>query len=466
MKKNAVLYMRMSTDMQEHSIESQERVLMEYASRNGYVVIHKYTDKGISGQHASKRPGFMKMIDDSETAEFQFVLIYDSSRFARNLVESLTYKSILKENGVRLISMTEPNIEDDEMSLYIDAMQGAANELYVRKLSKSTKRGHHDRALRGDFPGGIQFGLKRLKDGSIVLDEFEAPIMRYMYDAVYHDDASFYSLSEMLAAKGIKSKRGHAIDSRRVKHMLMNVKNKGYHWTEKDGKTVLIKGNYPAIVSEELFDAVQEIINERTKNYRKYEKPAEFRKHWLSGLLVCPYCGSGYNYNTRKAPQHDAFRCGNQTRGACKMGSQIMVDVAVDMVLNKLTEVYTGPLAPYVKNITVSQPENQIDYEKEIRLLESQLKRAKQAYLAEIDTIEEYAQNKRRITSSIEELQQEMNRECVTLNEPQFKVKLLNVITLLKSDCPMQEKIPAARSIIEKILVDPRNKTMDIYFFA
>ena len=50
------------------------------------------------------------------------------------------------------------------------------------------------------------------------------------------------------------------------------------------------------------------------------------------------------------------------------------------------------------------------------------------------------------------------------MNEPQFKVKLLNAITLLKSDCPMSEKIPAARSIIEKILVDPRNKTMDIYF--
>lgn len=49
-KKIAVLYMRMSTDMQEHSIESQERVLMEYAKRNGYIVIRKYIDRGISGQ--------------------------------------------------------------------------------------------------------------------------------------------------------------------------------------------------------------------------------------------------------------------------------------------------------------------------------------------------------------------------------------------------------------------------------
>lgn len=142
--------------------------------------------------------------------------------------------------------------------------------------------------------------------------------------------------------------------------------------------------------------------------------------------------------------------------------------MAVEMVLDKLSEVYAGPLAPYVKNITVSQPEPQIDYDKEIKLLEAQLKRAKQAYLAEIDTIDEYAQNKRRIASNIKELQEAKNQaqEGAALNEPQFKVKLLNAITLLKSDCPMSEKIPAARSIIEKILVDPRNKTMDIYFFA
>ena len=354
------------------------------------------------------------------------------------------------------------------MSLYIDAMQGAANEIYVRKLSKSTKRGHNERALRGDLPGDVQFGLKRLKDGSIELDEVKAPIMRYMYEAIYYDDATYYSISETLAAKGIKSLRGNIIDSRQVKRMLMNIKNKAYHWAEKEGKPVLIKGNYPAVIEEEIFDAVQEIIAERAKSYRKYEKPAEFRKHWLSGLLVCPYCGAGYSYNTKKPPQHDAFRCGNQTRGACKKGSQILVDAAVEMVLDKMSEVYAGPLAPYVKNITVSQPEPQIDYDKEIKLLEAQLKRAKQAYLAEIDTMEEYAQNKRRITSNIKELQEAkvQAQEGTALNEPQFKVKLLNVITLLKSDCPMSEKIPAARSVIEKILVDPRNKTMDIYFFA
>lgn len=468
MKKIAVLYMRMSTDKQEHSIESQARELKQYAKRNGYIIIREYIDRGISGQHADKRPDFMKMIDDSETEEFQYVLIYDSSRFARNLVESLTYKSILKNNGVRLISMTEPNMEDDEMSLYIDAMQGAANEIYVRKLSKSTQRGHRARALRGDMPGEVQFGLKLLPDKSVVIDDVKGPIMRYMYEAIYYDDATYYSISETLSEKGIKSQRGHIIDSRQVKRMLKNIKNKGYHWAVDDGQNVLVKGNYPAIISEEIFDGVQEIIEKREKSYRKYEKPAEFRKHWLSGLLVCPHCGAGYSYNTRKSPQRDCFRCGNQTRGACKKGSMIGVDVAMEMVLEKMTEIYSSPLAPYVKNITITQPEAQIDYDREIRLLEAQLKRAKQAYLAEIDTIEEYGQNKRRITSEIEEMKSAklQAQEGSVLNEPQFKVNLLNVITLLKSDCPMAEKIPAARSIIEKILVDPRNKTMDIYFFA
>ncbi len=468
-KKNAVLYMRMSTDMQEHSIKSQERVLLEYANRNDYTIIRNYIDEGISGQHATSRPGFMQMIDDSDRKEFEYVLIYDSSRFARNLVDSLTYKSILKQNGVRLISITEPNTDDDEMSLYIDALQGAANEIYVRKLSKSVKRGHHDRALRGDYTGDCSMGFKRLPDKTVILDDDEAAIIRYMYEAIYYEDATYFSIAETLSLKGIKSKRGNLIDSRQVKRMLQNIKNKGCNRIFKDGEPVIIKGKFPPIVSDELFDGVQDIIKKREGQYKKYEKPTEMRKHWLSGLLICPFCGGGYNYNSHgKSTRKPQFRCGNQTRGACKLGSSIVVEIVEQMVLNELSKAYKGPLLPYVPHITIVKPEPIIDYNHEIRLLEAQLKRAKKAFLSGIDSMEEYAQNKKLINENISELKSAYieSEKSTILNEEQFKEKILNIITLLKSEAPMSEKIPAARSIIEKILIDPRNKNMEIYFFA
>lgn len=469
-KKIAVIYMRMSTDMQEHSIASQERMLRDYAERNGYLIINKYIDEGISGQHASKRPAFMRMIDDSESKEFETVLIYDSSRFARNLVESLTYKKMLMDNGVRLISVTEPNVEDDEMQLYFDAFSGASNEIYVRKLSKNVTRGQVEKCIRGEISGTPSFGYYKDKyHDTYQINEQEAAIIRYMFESVLNGE-SYFVIAGTLADKGIKSRRGNLIDSRQVRRMLMNPAYKGWLRKTVGGETFLKKCDLQPIVSEEVFDHVQEVIVNRAAKYKKYDKPDEFRKHWLSGLLVCPYCGGGYIYSKRggqpnKKPQ---FRCGNQTRGACKKGSSILVETVEKMILDKLKEIYSGPLEPYMKNIAIPTIESKIDYDKEIARLNLQLKRAKEAYLKEIDTMEEYKENKTRLTKDIAAMKksQQKDSNIVQLDQTQFKAKLLNVVTLIESDAEMSEKIVSARSLIEKIYIDPRHKTIDLFFYA
>lgn len=467
-KKIAVIYMRMSTDMQEHSIASQERMLRDYAERNGYLIINKYIDEGISGQHASKRPAFMRMIDDSERKEFETVLIYDSSRFARNLVESLTYKKMLMDNGVRLISITEPNVEDDEMQLYFDAFSGASNEIYVRKLSKNVTRGQVEKCIRGEISGTPSFGYYKDKyHDTYQINEQEAVIIRYMYDAMMNGE-SYYAITTVLADKGIKSRRGNIIDSRQVRRMLMNPAYKGWLRKTVGGQTFYKKSDLEPIVSEEVFDCVQEIIAKRTSKYKKFDKPDEFRKHWLSGLLVCPYCGGGYSYTNRKDTRRPSFRCGNQTRGACKKGSSIVVEVVEKMILDKLKEIYSGPLEPYMKNIAIPTIESKIDYDKEIARLNLQLKRAKEAYLKEIDTMEEYKENKTRLTKEIAAMKksQQKDNNIVQLDQAQFKAKLLNVVALIESGAEMSEKIVSARSLIEKIYLDPRQKTIDLFFYA
>ena len=59
-----------------------------------------------------KRPEFLQMIEDSKRKGFQFVVVYQLDRFARNRYDSATYKAKLKKNGVRVLSAKE-NITDD-----------------------------------------------------------------------------------------------------------------------------------------------------------------------------------------------------------------------------------------------------------------------------------------------------------------------------------------------------------------
>ena len=138
------------------------------------------------------------------------------------------------------------------------------------------------------------------------------------------------------------------------------------------------------------------------------------------------------------------------------------------MILTKLKEIYAGSLEPYMKNITIPTIKPQIDYQKEISKLNLQLKRAKEAYLAEIDTLEEYKENKTRLTAEIESIKKaEQNQnKVIPFDQDLFKNKLLNVITLLESNCDMPTKISSARSLIEKIYLDPRQKSVELFFYA
>ena len=69
------------------------------------------------------------MIDDSKKKQFQYVLVYQLDRFARNRYDSATNKAKLKKNGVRVISVRE-NITDDASGILMEAMLEGMAEYY------------------------------------------------------------------------------------------------------------------------------------------------------------------------------------------------------------------------------------------------------------------------------------------------------------------------------------------------
>ena len=94
---NAVIYARYSSHNQrEESIEGQLKVCYEFANKNGYTVLAEYIDRALSGT-SDARPDFLRMIDDSAKHGFDYVIVYQLDRFARNRYDSATYKARLKK---------------------------------------------------------------------------------------------------------------------------------------------------------------------------------------------------------------------------------------------------------------------------------------------------------------------------------------------------------------------------------
>ena len=151
--KRAVIYARYSSDRQsEQSIEGQVHVCTDFAKNNDYVIVGSYIDRAITGTN-DNRAEFQQMIKDSAKNKFEYILVYKLDRFSRNRYDSVMNKSILKKNGVKLVSATEPISEKPEGIILESLLEGMA-EYYSVELSQKVKRGMKESRSKGLFTGG------------------------------------------------------------------------------------------------------------------------------------------------------------------------------------------------------------------------------------------------------------------------------------------------------------------------
>ena len=158
--KTAVIYARYSSNSQtEQSIEGQLRVCHDYAVKNNIIILHEYIDRAMTGTN-DKRPDFKKMIADSSKKQWECVLVYKFDRFSRNQYESVIHEYALEQNGVKLISATEP-IPTESIGAFMKGMIISYNDFYSKELAEKVRRGMYESRVKGNFTGGvIPYGYK------------------------------------------------------------------------------------------------------------------------------------------------------------------------------------------------------------------------------------------------------------------------------------------------------------------
>lgn len=462
----AAVYMRMSTDKQEHSIEGQWRLLQEWADRNHYQIIQRYEDAGLSAMESklSKRTDFLRMIEESESSAWRTVLIYDSSRFSRSLKDSIVYKSILRQNGVQLISITEPVLDDDS-SLMVDALNGAMNEMYIRKLSKNVRRGQEQKVIRGEVFSKPPFGYRRpFPSSPFVIVEEEAQIVRYIYES-YASGRTTYSLATELAQTAIRTRHGNPFDTRQIERILTNPIYKGWMDVTINGKRYCQLSNHPAIISPEEFDRMQELFSIRQRKRGKKQKPREKHTHWLSGKVRCAQCGGSYFRRQNGHGHNPSFICSNYAKGKCIKPPMITEPVLEKLFLEALERFFTSDDLYRIELITPVSPVTE-DFDGQIQKLERALVRAKEAFLAEVDTLEEYKANKAALEKQMADCRE--RKEKAHSPEPDIPATRERAKSLYKvltdPSSTLEDRQQLMESLVERITVYPdRSISVTLY---
>jgi site-specific DNA recombinase len=151
----AAIYARVSSDSQDVdlSISAQLRALRDYASKKDYQVGKEYVDEAESGRTA-QRPAFREMITlaKAKNPPFEILLVWKLNRFARNRADSIVYKKLLRDRGIKLISINEP-LEDSPSGHLLEGVIETIDEFYSENLGEDVKRGMRENAGRGFFNG-------------------------------------------------------------------------------------------------------------------------------------------------------------------------------------------------------------------------------------------------------------------------------------------------------------------------
>jgi len=337
----AAIYLRRSTDKQEYSMGDQEKAILEYANQHSCQVVERFEDDAISGTSVNGREGFKRMIQlgTQKNPSFQVILVYDVSRFSRTHPdEAAHYEFVLRENGVRVIYITEAFSTDDSIeAMLMKPVKRTMAHMYSLDLGKKVSRGMRTNTERGFCNGGVApYGYNRLlvdrdskpvkvlEDGErkceksqrvklVPGDPEKVAVVRRIFDCCVNKNMGVTEICNMLNREGI-TPTGHLkrVDGRYVRlqrawskvtvyNILQNPLYVGkIVWGRRRGRVkgdrelLVVENTHKPLVSQEMFLRAAEVLSKRNPFVgRAYGSPFV-----LTGLITCKRCGFRFRGHT------------------------------------------------------------------------------------------------------------------------------------------------------------------------
>ena len=326
----AVFYLRYSSENQtENSIEGQRRECEEFAKKHNIDILGEYVDRAKTGTN-DNRPDFQRMIHDSYKKVFGNVIVWKSDRFSRDRLDSLKYRRELFTNGVKVLSVTEPNI-DGPMGTLFDSMNDGMNQLYSEELSVKVKRGQNENVINGKSLGGRRQLGYRIVDGHYEIDEKEGPIVQEIFQLYGNDRLSILAITQRLKFEGKMRNEGCEITHNCIEKLISSEKYLGVLKCQGKRNDHAI----PQLVSQELFDICQK---RRTKRKHKNFAMRGKEEYYLSGKFFCSKCGAPYlgeSGTSKNGKLHTYYKCNGAKHHHCD-AKAIQKDALEESVCNAI----------------------------------------------------------------------------------------------------------------------------------
>ena len=188
MKRINICYTRCSST--EQDIDHQVKSINEYAAKNNITIDKYISDEGLSGFRLdiTQRPGILEVISLVRQDKVENLLIFESSRISRKMVQYQTVIDTFTQHNTRVHSVSENTILNaHDIDRLLNAFKGWMAEQSSIETGKRVKSAHALLREQGKHAAGaLPYGYK-LVDGYAVVDEEKAPeIISFFEDYIVY----------------------------------------------------------------------------------------------------------------------------------------------------------------------------------------------------------------------------------------------------------------------------------------
>jgi DNA invertase Pin-like site-specific DNA recombinase len=328
---NTALYVRLSVmdsgKKDGESILNQQEMLDQYVAAHPELTLKRvFVDNGESGVDFV-RPAWSDMMSEVKSGRINCVIVKDLSRVGRSYLEVGEYlEKIFPLLGVRLIAV---NDRYDSLTLtngdrLVSNLKNLVNDIYAKDISRKSAAALRTKQKQGLFVGAfVVYGYSKAPQNRnrIIINPETAPNVRRIFEwkaggmgnaAICREleKTGVPSPSKYLKENGTGKNYGESRwSTRTIGTILRNQMYLGnmvqgawngalYEGKEKHelnlDRAFIVPGTHEAIVSQELFDRANAVMDERKAKYTEsvgkfdyFEKP----EYILQGLVYCADCG-------------------------------------------------------------------------------------------------------------------------------------------------------------------------------
>lgn len=326
-------YVRLSVednrrDRNKDSIKMQQYMLEQYIAVQPDMRLEgTFCDNGETGTNF-ERTGFEAMMDGVRQRKIDCIVVKDLSRFGRNYVEAGYYlEKIFPYLGVRFVAVNDhyDTLKDTNGNELVLSLKNLVNDLYAKDISQKISSALAVKQKNGEFIGAFApYGYRKSPEDKhkLVIDEETAPVVRDIFQwraegqgiaqvARRLNERNIPSPTMYRYIKGILKKKpsnaGAIWQAQGVKALTRNPVYAGHMAQRKMRQSlsegmpkmtmpkeewIVVEHTHSPIVSQELFDQVQKITQERGEQYCTLRGKYPSTENRFKGLLVCADCGT------------------------------------------------------------------------------------------------------------------------------------------------------------------------------